>query len=195
MLDMVARIARVVELPVTADLEAGYGDAGATAEAAISAGAVGLNLEDGNGPAEEHVARIRAVRAAGERRGVPLVVNARVDVFLPGGSGDADEAIERANAYLAAGADCAYPIGTAERDVVARLAAGIRGPVNVHAQPGGPTVSELARLGVRRISVGSLLHRAALGAAQAAAEETLGAGTFGWADRAVSSAELAGRLA
>jgi 2-methylisocitrate lyase-like PEP mutase family enzyme len=191
MLDMVARIARAVDLPVTADLEAGYGDAAATAEAAIEAGAAGLNLEDGNGPAGEHIERLYAVRTAGERLGVPLVVNARVDVFLPGGSGDVEEAVERANAYLAAGADCAYPIGVADPRVVSELVRGIRGPVNVHAAPGGPTVAELAALGVRRISVGALLHRASLGAVRAAAEETLGAGTFGWAAGAVTSAELA----
>ena len=127
MLELVARIARAVTLPVTADLEAGYGDAEATARAAVEAGAVGLNLEDGNGLVDEHVARVRAAREVGERLGVPLVVNARVDVFLSGGSGDVDEAIERGNAYLDAGADCVYPIGITDRAVVGRLAARIRG--------------------------------------------------------------------
>jgi 2-methylisocitrate lyase-like PEP mutase family enzyme len=195
MFEVVARIARAVDVPVTADLEAGYGDAAATAEAAVEAGAAGLNLEDGNGPVAEHVERIRDVRAAGDRLGVPLVVNARVDAFLPGGSGDVGEAVERANAYLAAGADCAYPIAVADPDIVTRLVAGIRGPVNVHAAPGGPTVAELAGLGVRRISVGALLHRTSLAAARAAAAETYDAGTFGWAAGAVSGGELNERLA
>lgn len=194
MLDMVGRIAHAVELPVTADLEAGYGDAEATALAAVEAGAVGLNLEDGNGPVREQVKRIRAARTAGERLGVPLVVNARVDVFLTGGSGDVGEAVARANAYLEAGADCAYPIGVTDREVVRRLAAAVRGAVNIHAAPGGPSVAELARLGVRRISVGSLLHRAALGAARDAAGELLGAGTYGWASSAVDSSDLAAAL-
>jgi 2-methylisocitrate lyase-like PEP mutase family enzyme len=195
MLEVVTRISRAVQVPVTADLEAGYGDAAATTEAAIGAGAAGLNLEDGNGPVDGHVERIRAARAVCDRLGVPLVVNARVDVFLPGGSGDVGEAVERANAYLAAGADCAYPIGVADPDLVAQLVAGISGPVNVHAVPGGPSVAGLAGLGVRRISVGALLHRASLGAVRAAAAETFGAGTFGWADDAVSGAELNQRLA
>ena len=160
---MVARIARAVDLPVTADLEGGYGDAAATAEAAIAAGAVGLNLEDGNGAADEHVARVRAARAAGERLGVPLVVNARVDVFLPGGSGDVGEAVERANAYLAAGADCAYPIGVADPRVVSSSSTGSAAPSTCtrrrRTDRGGA-----AALGVRRISVGALLHRATLAA-------------------------------
>jgi 2-methylisocitrate lyase-like PEP mutase family enzyme len=161
MLEVVARIARAVDLPVTADLEAGYGDAAATAEAAIDAGAVGLNLEDGLGPVEEHVARIRAVRAAAEARGVPLVVNARTDVFLRG-EGDVDEAVRRGNAYLEAGADCVFPIMVADPPTIARLTAEIRGPVNVLHRDGVPPVDELERLGVARVSVGSGLHRAAL---------------------------------
>ena len=194
MLDMVARIARVVTLPVTADLEAGYGDVERTVRGAVQAGAAGLNLEDGNGPMEAHVERLRVARATSEALDVPLVLNARVDVFLPGGSGDADEAVERGNAYLDAGADCAYPIGVTDREVVRRLAQGIRGPINVHAAADGPSVAELAELGVRRISVGSLLHRAAFGAAREAARELLDAGTYEWARAAVSSAEVAAPL-
>lgn len=194
MLDMVARIVRVVRLPVTADLEAGYGDVERTVRGAVQAGAAGLNLEDGNGPLGAHVERLRTARATAVELGVPLVLNARVDVFLAGGSGDVREAVERGNAYLDAGADCAYPIGVTDRDVVRRLAEGIRGPVNVHAAADAPSVAELAELGVRRISVGSLLHRAALGAAREAARELLEAGTYEWAREVVSSAELAAPL-
>lgn len=175
MLAAVGRIARAVELPVTADLEAGYGDAVATARRAWEAGAVGLNLEDGNGDPEAHARRVAAVRQA-----VPeLVLNARTDVFLPGGSRSVDEAVERAKAYLRAGADCAFVIGVSDRDTIARLAREIDGPLNVLAGPGSPPVAELARLGVRRVSLGSGLHRASLAAARAAAEELLASGTYG----------------
>ena len=175
MLDAVARIAAAVELPLTADLEAGYGDPVATARAAWEAGAVGLNLEDRNDPVAEQCERIAAVRAA-----VPeLVVNARTDVFLAG-SGDPDEAVERANAYLAAGADCAFAIGLVDGPTIGRLARAIEGPLNVLAAAGSPTVDELARLGVRRISLGSGLHRASLTAAEAGAAELFERGTYGF---------------
>nr|MDQ3823475.1 isocitrate lyase/phosphoenolpyruvate mutase family protein [Actinomycetota bacterium] len=154
MLAAVARIARAVELPVTADLEAGYGDPAATAEAAIDAGAVGLNLEDRLGSVEEHVTRIRVVRAVAESRGVQLVVNARTDVFLRG-DGDVDEAVRRGNAYLDAGADCVFPIMVADRGAIARLVSELRGPMNVLHRPGVSPVAELERLGVARVSVGS----------------------------------------
>lgn len=109
MVEANGRIARAVDVPVTGDLEAGYGDPVGTARAAWDAGVVGINFEDSPGdvllPVDDQVAHIRAIRAAAPE----LVVNARVDVFL-NGSGDLDEAVERANAYLAAGADCTYPI-------------------------------------------------------------------------------------
>ena len=175
MLDAVARIAAAVELPVTADLEAGYGDAVATARAAWEAGAVGLNLEDANAPVEEQCERISAVRAS-----VPeLVINARTDVFI-GGSSDPSEAIERANAYLDAGADCAFAIGLVDGATIERLAREIQGPLNVLATAASPPVGELARLGVRRISLGSGLHRTSLAAAEAGAAELFDRGTYGF---------------
>ena len=172
MLATVARIARAVEIPVTADLEAGYGDAAGTAEAAIDAGAAGLNLEDGLGPIEEHVTRIRVVRAVAHARGVPLVLNARTDVFLSG-DGNVDEAIARGNAYLDAGADCVFPIWVTDADAIRRLAAEIRGPINVLHRLGVPPGAELERLGVARVSVGSGLYRAALAHAETLAGELL----------------------
>jgi 2-methylisocitrate lyase-like PEP mutase family enzyme len=173
MLDQLARITAAVDLPVTADLEAGYGDPAATAEGAIEAGAVGLNLEDGLGPIEEHVTRIRVVRAVAESRGVPLVINARTDVFLHG-DGDVEEAVRRGNAYLEAGADCVYPIMVAETEPIRRLTAEIRGPINVLHRPGVPKIAELERLGVARVSVGSGLFRAALLHAESLARVLLG---------------------
>jgi 2-methylisocitrate lyase-like PEP mutase family enzyme len=180
MLAAVAQIVRAVDLPVTADLEAGYGDPAGTAEAAIEAGAVGLNLEDNLGPVAEHVARIQAVRETGERLGVPLVINARTDVFLRG-SRDPEEAASRANAYLEAGADCAFVIWVEDAETIGRLAAAIHGPLNVLARRGTPPVAELERLGVARVSVGSGLAHAALAAAKEGARELLDHGTYGFA--------------
>jgi 2-methylisocitrate lyase-like PEP mutase family enzyme len=172
MLTAVARIAAAVDLPVTADLEAGYGDPPGTATTAWAVGVVGMNLEDSPGdrllPLEEQVALIRAVRSA-----VPeLVLNARVDVFL-NGSGDVDEAVERANAYLAAGADCTYPI-LCPAGVVAELVRRIDGPVNILATDDGLEPGELDRLGVARMTWGGGLARAALDEAVRVAGQALG---------------------
>ena len=126
MLRAVGRIVAAVELPVTADLEAGYGDPVGTAVAALEVGAVGMNLEDSRSgamvPVDEQVAIIRAVRAAAPE----LVLNARVDLFLRSAGGVA-EAVERGNAYLAAGADCVFPIfGDATEDAAILPASVIR---------------------------------------------------------------------
>jgi len=155
MLDMAGRIAAAVELPVTADLERGYGDWVGTARAAWDAEIVGMNFEDSTSgglvPVEDQVAAIEEIRAA-----VPaLVLNARVDVLLLGG-GDVDEAIARANAYLAAGADCVYPY-TEDPGHVAPLVEGIAGPINVVLAERMPPVTELEQLGVARITWGGRL--------------------------------------
>jgi 2-methylisocitrate lyase-like PEP mutase family enzyme len=158
-----ARIAAAVSVPVTADLEAGYGDPAGTARAAWEGGIVGINFEDSPGgtlrPADEQVSLLREIRAA-----VPeLVVNARVDVFLRA-AGGVDEAVERGNAYLAAGADCVYPI-VCPTDSIAVLVERIDGPVNVLLTPNGPQPEELERLGVARVTWGGGL--AALAYAEA----------------------------
>ncbi len=160
MLEAARRIAAAVDVPVTADLERGYGDPVGTAKAAWEAGLVGINVEDstraGLVPLEEQVDVIRAIRET-----VPeLVVNARVDIFVRIGSGDVEEAVERANAYLEAGADCAYPI-LAPPSSIAALAHRIAGPINVIVQQGNPTVAELQELGVARLTWGSGLATAA----------------------------------
>ena len=153
------RIAAAVDLPVTGDLEHGYGDPVGTARRAWDAGLVGINFEDstddGYVPIEEQVSMIRAVRDA-----VPeLVLNARVDVFIRE-AGGIDEAVERGNAYLAAGADCIYPIAC-PLAAVADLARLIDGPINVLAIPGMPEPYELQNLGVARMTWGSGLASAA----------------------------------
>ena len=163
MLRVVERIAAAVDVPVTADLEAGYGDPPGTAAAAFAAGAAGMNLEDSRAdellPVEEQVGIIAAVRAAAPE----LVVNARVDTFICGDS-DVAHAIERGNAYLAAGADCVYPIA-APADAIGALAEGIGGPVNILFGPESPGLDELARLRVARVTFGSGLAAVALTAA------------------------------
>jgi 2-methylisocitrate lyase-like PEP mutase family enzyme len=170
MLRVVERIAAAVDVPVTADLEAGYGDAPGTAAAALAAGAAGMNLEDSRHdvllPLDEQVFILRAVRAAAPA----IVLNARVDVFLHG-SGDVDDAVERANAYLAAGADCTYPI-FAPSEVLEELARRIDGPVNALARPGEP-LEGYERAGIKRVTFGSGLALMALAEAERLAREAL----------------------
>jgi 2-methylisocitrate lyase-like PEP mutase family enzyme len=147
------RVAAAVDLPVTADLEHGYGDPVGTARRAWDVGVVGMNFEDstdhGQVPLDEQVAMIRAIRDAVPR----LVINARVDVFIRE-TGGIDEAVERGNAYLAAGADCVYPIACPVA-AVADLARRIDGPINVLVIPGLPEPYELQNLGVARMTWGS----------------------------------------
>jgi len=189
MLDMVRRIAAAVAVPVTADVEAGYGataaDAVETAAGVLAAGAVGLNLEDATDgrllPLDPQVERVAAIRRVAEASGVPLVVNARTDAAaaaeLPPEERLA-EAVRRANAYLAAGADCAFVPFVTERDAIARLAREVRGPLNVLGTPASPSLEELARLGVRRVSFGSGIARAAYGRARRIARELSSTGTY-----------------
>jgi 2-methylisocitrate lyase-like PEP mutase family enzyme len=171
MVQAAGRIAHAVDVPVTADLEAGYGDPVGTARAAWEAGVVGMNFEDSTGhamaPPDEQVERIRAIKSAAPE----LVLNARVDVFLHGSS-EIDEAVERANAYLAAGADCTYPI-LCPVDAIAELARRIDGPINVIVTPTAPSPAELERLGVARMTWGGGLAAAALAEAAQIAEAAL----------------------
>jgi 2-methylisocitrate lyase-like PEP mutase family enzyme len=171
MIESVRRIAAAVDVPVTADLERGYGDWVGTARAAWEAGVVGMNFEDSTAgklvPLDEQVAAIREIKAA-----VPkLVLNARADVFLFG-SGEVDEAVERANAYLAAGADSAYPY-TESFDPVPELARRIEGPINVVLEQGMPSPRELEHVGVARATWGGRLARYAWAEATRIAREGL----------------------
>ena len=164
MIEAASRIAQGVDVPVSADLEAGYGDPVGTARGAWAGGLVGINFEDSPGDVllgvDEQAAHIRAIREA-----VPeLVINARVDVFL-NGTREVDEAVERANAYLAAGADCAYPI-FCPAEAVAELAQRIDGPINVLLTPKMPSAAELGALGAARLTWGAGL--ASLAYAEAA---------------------------
>jgi len=172
-----ARIVRAVRLPVTADIEAGYATSNDSlmrhVADIIDAGAVGINLEDGMPeagmqvrPTAEAVERIAAAREAARRAGVPLVINARTDLYLRN-AGDPDsrfaETVARGRAYLAAGADCVYPIGLADPAAIGAFVAAVAGPVNVMGRPGMPDVAALERLGVARVSTATSLTLATMG--------------------------------
>lgn len=204
MLTVVERIAHGVDVPVSADIEAGYGatpDAvGETVRRTIEAGAVGVNLEDGRDDAdaplveqEHHEARIRAAREAAEAAAVPLVINGRTDVFWRevGDAADrAERAIERANAYLDAGSDCAFVPGVTDRAAIETLADGIDGPLNVLGGPEAPPIPELESLGVGRVSVGSGPMRATLGLLQEIGSELRTEGTYDRMTNAVPYGDL-----
>jgi 2-methylisocitrate lyase-like PEP mutase family enzyme len=176
----VAAMAAAVAVPVTADIEAGYGlSADELVTRLLAAGAVGCNLEDsdhhgvGDGvllPVEVHAERIAAVKDAGRAAGVDIVVNARTDAFARGVDEPVEVSIERGRAYLAAGADCCYPIGAAAEADIRALVSGIGGPVNVLVRRGTPPLDVLRAIGVARASVGSGLHRIAMQAAADAAK-------------------------
>jgi 2-methylisocitrate lyase-like PEP mutase family enzyme len=178
MLAAAGRIARGVEVPVTVDAEAGYGMDPAELVAALrGAGAAGCNLEDTDHAAGElrdgdrHAEWLGAVRQAASDDGYPLLINARVDVFVGpyfAGAGPGTqmalvpEALRRANAYLDAGVDCVYPIALWEPYALGRFTAEVRGAVNVIRLPETPPLAELAALGVARVSWASLLYRDAM---------------------------------
>ncbi len=157
MLCAIERIAQAVELPVTADIEAGYGDSAdeiaETVARVIAAGAVGVNLEDRLRPAAEHAATVAAVRERAEREGVPLVINARSDEYLLG-ERRLDEAIARGRAYLDAGGDCFFIPGLLDLEDIRALTAELDAPVNILALPSAPPLRELAAAGVARVSLG-----------------------------------------
>ncbi len=169
----IARITRAVDVPVSADVEAGYGLAPAElVERVLQAGAVGVNLEDSDPATHELVEPKRqadylaAVRAAA---GDDLFVNARIDTYLRGDT-TPEEAIERGRQYAAAGADGVYPI-FAPPDQLRALADGIGLPVNAVARPDGPSPRELGRLGATRITFGGGLHLRTLAALKTIAEQ------------------------
>ncbi len=189
MLEAVRHIAESVTVPVTADVESGYGaipeDAARTAQGVIAAGAVGLNLEDGHGSGvvetAQHVEKVKAVREAARSQEVHLVINARTDIFLHqvgDPAGRLGEAVRRANAYRAAGADSLFVPGVNDPGLIATLAREIEGPLNILAVAGTPNAKELERLGVRRVSVGSGPMRAALTLVQKIAVELRERGTY-----------------
>jgi 2-methylisocitrate lyase-like PEP mutase family enzyme len=192
MLARVGRISRAVGVPVTADVESGYGnrpeDAGRTALEVIEAGAVGMNLEDVMedqalplAELSSQVEKIRAVKEAALKTGVLLVLNARTDVYLKevGAPGSRyDETIRRLVAYRDAGADCVFVPGLRDTETIGRLVRDVQCPVNILGGPGSPSVPELEKLGVARVTVGSSAMRATLGLVRRIAEELKSSGTY-----------------
>ena len=197
MVGEIARIVAVVDVPVTADIEAGYGPAPAdvaeTVRRVVGVGAVGVNLEDATGdpaaplfPVPAQVDRLRAAREAAERAGMPLVINARVDTYLARvgeSEGRFDETVRRGTAYLEAGADCVFVPVMVDPPTVEALVRAIPGPLNVMAMPGAPTAPELFALGVRRVSIGTAATLAAMGLVREIARELREQGSYAAIER------------
>jgi len=187
-----ARIVRVARVSVTADIEAGFGETPDAVKRSvaqiIAAGAVGVNLEDGmlGGSVpirgvSDAAERIRAAREAAKAAGVPIVVNARTDLYLRNIGDEAsrfDETVERGRAYLAAGADCVYPIGLRDPATIGRLVQALGAPINVNVRAGSPSVAELEVLGVARASTASQVALMAMSMTRQIADELRATGRF-----------------
>lgn len=192
MVELVRRITGVVDVPVTVDIEGGYGpapeDVTATVRGVVAAGAVGINLEDSRAPGgplfdrQEQAERVRAARAAATAAKLPeLWINVRTDVYLFGvgePEGRLAEVVARAEAYAEAGADSLFVPGLVDLDTLGTLVKESPLPINAMVWPGAPTVAELAAVGVRRVSVGTAIAQAAYRVAERAAEELLAQGTY-----------------
>lgn len=191
MIDMVGRIVASVDLPVSADLDDGYGDAGETTRLAIGAGIVGANVEDRLKPLAESVAVMDGIVKAGEAEGVPFVLNARTDAIVRGGDKPLAEklsdAIERGRAYLDVGATCVFVPGVLDVDATRTLVQGIgHGKVSVIGLPGALAAGEYESLGVARISYGPTTQRVALTALQDLATSLYGDGVIPEGTRALN---------
>ena len=204
LLHFIGRIAESVDVPVTADIEAGFGNSVAeleeTTRLIIEAGAVGINIEDSikhEGilrPMTEQCRRISAVRQAAHKVGVPLVINARVDCFLASIKMDKpnvmQETATRARAYAEAGADCIYPIGPGDVETVRELRSRIPHPINILASQSAAPLSALEELGVNRVSFGPFLFRLCLTQFVQAVEGLQAGRDFPWSDRMLTSADV-----
>ena len=192
MLEAVARITRAASVPVTADLESGYGktpeEIANFTKAMVAAGAVGLNFEDVTGDDESthvelglQVKNIRAIRETATALGVPVVINARTDVYLMPIGPEAtrfDRTVERLRAYREAGADCLFVPGLCNGETIAKLVTALGAPLNILASQGCPSLDELEKIGVARVSAGSSAMRAAMGAFQRVAKDWLAHGSY-----------------
>src|SRR2546428_4088694 len=187
----VERIAKVVSVPLSVDIVAGFGktteEVVATVKAILRAGGIGVNIEDFAHsskklfPAERQVENVKAIRRLGDTVGVPLVINARTDALRFGTGDDEakfDEAARRAIAYRDAGADCVYPMGLTEAVSIKRFVKELDFPINVMVRKGLPGVNELERLGVARVSFGPSASYAAMGLLKRASKEVLEKGTY-----------------
>lgn len=191
MLEAVGRIAAATDLPVTADLEAGYGNPGETVRRAIGLGIVGANIEDQMRPLKQAVAQMDQAVKAGQAEGIDFVLNARTDAFLHGADRDPrevlDAAVERGRAFLDVGAACVFVPGLLDESTVKALVAGIgRGKVSVINVPGSLAPSTLQALGVARISYGPWMQRVALTAMADAAVALMNDGALPEGTRALN---------
>lgn len=189
MLAVIRRIVEAVTIPVTADVEAGYGpspeDVADTVRAVLDAGAVGFNLEDAASDlvlfdVAQQVERIHAAREACSAAGVPLVINARTDVYLIHGEGEGrfSDAERRLVAYRDAGATCLFLPGVRDPNLIARMVRALNAPLNVLVGPGMPRVCDLENMGVARLSLGSGPMRAAMGMLRQVVRELIEEGTY-----------------
>jgi 2-methylisocitrate lyase-like PEP mutase family enzyme len=204
MIARVGRIVRAVKVPVTADVEWGYGstpdEVVRTTRELIEAGAVGMNLEDTTGDAdqpllklEEAVEKVKAVKETAAQTRAPLFINARTDIYLlPGGDLDAnyEETVRRLLAYRDAGADCVFAPGLKDAETIGRLVKAVQCPLNILAVPGTPPISELAGIGVARVTVGSGFMRATLTALRSMTEELKNSGTYSALENAIPYSEV-----
>jgi 2-methylisocitrate lyase-like PEP mutase family enzyme len=193
MLEVIGNIVECVRIPVTADIESGYGngsvkDVADTVQALISIGVAGINIEDSPGRdgqalfcPEEQSDRIRVARETAMAAGGDLVINARTDVYLFA-AGKPETRLEavakRARLYRRAGADCVFVPGVIDISTIAELLKTIEGPLNIMAMPGAPSAKQLGEIGVARVSVGPWIAQAALAATQQAARELVEQGTY-----------------
>jgi len=192
MLDVVARIVRSVNVPVSVDFEAGYSESIEDLQENISklidTGAVGINFEDSRHHGTqlrsipEQIKRIQAIRDVAERRSIHLVINARSDSFFANGFTTNEERIEdvinRANAYIQAGADCVYPIGRGDKETVAILRQRINAPINVLATAKTASLKELQEIGINRVSFGPYIFRSLLAKMSAMFDEIKNLGGY-----------------
>ena len=185
MLEVIQRIVGSVEIPVSADIESGYAEnpreVAENVRQVLAVGAVGINLEDSVSeggslrPIDFQCERIAAVRQMAEQEGVPLVINARIDVFISGGSRSkpemTTETITRAKAYLEAGADCIYLIALGDVETLQQIQAEIDAPINVYASASTASMAELEAIGISRLSLGPGFLKASLTAMKKVALE------------------------
>jgi 2-methylisocitrate lyase-like PEP mutase family enzyme len=186
------KIAGILTVPLSADIESGFGASteqlSDTIRRVIEAGAVGINMEDISDferktllPIEKQVERLKTVRRVSDSQGIPLVINARTDAYRFGAGDEKsklEETIRREKAYETAGADCLYPMGLTDKETIATFVKAVNKPVNIMARKGAPTISELEKIGVKRLSLGPTPMYASIGLLRRIAQELKQNGTY-----------------
>jgi 2-methylisocitrate lyase-like PEP mutase family enzyme len=189
---VVKKIAATISIPLSADIESGFGfdidQLSDTIRRVIDAGAVGINIEDIFNfdqktllPTEKQVERIRRIRKVSDSLCIPLVINARTDAYRFGAGDEKsklEEAIRRERAYEAAGADCLYPMGLTDKERITTFVKAVDKPVNIMARKGAPTIPELDKIGVKRLSLGPAAMYASIGLLRRIAQELKQNGTY-----------------